>query len=103
MFLLQGFSVKRETKAYSPAFSPDTAQQSGVTAAQGVIVVNVAQGSAAGDAGVMRGDVIHEMNGTNITGVKDFNAAAAKVQKNREIVLLIERGDSMIYLAFVVR
>lgn len=85
------------------AINPDTAQQYGLTAKQGVIVLSVGQGSAAEDAGVMRGDVIHEINGNNIKTLADFTAIAAKIQKNREVVLLIERGDTMVYLAFVVR
>jgi len=85
------------------AVTAETARQYGVTATQGVIVLNITQGSAAEDAGVMRGDVIHEVNGANIKGLKDFTVAAEKIQKNREVVLLIERGDTMVYLAFVVR
>jgi serine protease Do len=85
------------------AITPDIARQYGVTAKQGVIVLNVTQGSAAEDAGVMKGDVIHEVNGNNIKGINDFSAIASKIQKMREVVLLIERGDTMVYLAFVVR
>lgn len=85
------------------AITPDTAERYGVTAKQGVIVVDVARGSAAEDAGVMAGDVIHEVNGENVRTLNEFTAVTGRIQKNREVVLLIERGDTMVYLAFVVR
>jgi serine protease Do len=83
--------------------TPEAAQQFNITAKQGVVVLNVEEGSAAEDAGVMRGDVIHEVNGRNIRGMADFAGAAANLKKGRETVLLIERGESMVYLAFTVR
>jgi serine protease Do len=83
--------------------TPEAAQQFNITATQGVVVLNVAEGSAAEDAGVMKGDVIHEINGRSVKTIDDFNGAAGSIKKGRETVLLIERGESMIYLAFTVR
>jgi serine protease Do len=81
----------------------DSAEQYGLTAKQGVIVINVAQDSAAEDGGVMTGDVIHEINGIAVKNMKDFDEAVKSVKKGREAVLLIERRDSMVYLAFTAR
>jgi hypothetical protein len=47
--------------------------------------------------------VIHEVNGNTVKSLNDFTALASSIKKNSEVVLLIERGDTKVYLAFVVR
>ncbi|HRU38941.1 MAG TPA: PDZ domain-containing protein, partial [Candidatus Goldiibacteriota bacterium] len=81
----------------------DLASQYSITARQGVIVINVAEGSSADEAGVMKGDVIHEVNGTNVKNAQEFKEAVKGLRQGREAVLLIERGDAMVYLAFRVK
>lgn len=81
----------------------DIASQYGLSKDSGVVVLSVDSGSSAEDAGIMRGDVIHEINGMQIKNSGDFNDAVKTVQKNRQVVVLIERGNSMLYLAFNVR
>jgi serine protease Do len=56
--------------------------------------------SPADNAGIQPGDVIHEMNGRRIKNTSDFDGVAAKIAKGTQVVLLIERGDTMVYLAF---
>jgi len=78
--------------------------QYGIRSESGALVIEVAGGSLADEAGITRGDIIHEMNGIRIRSAKDFNEAAAKtVKRGEETVLLIERANTMIYLAFTVR
>ena len=81
----------------------DIASQYGLPKGSGVVVISVDSGSSAEDAGIMRGDIIHEINGKQIKNVNDFNETIKNVQKNRQVVVLIERGNSMLYLAFNVR
>lgn len=81
----------------------DIASQYGLSKGSGVVVLSVDSGSAAEDAGIMRGDIIHEINGKQIKNINDFNEIVRTVQKNKQVVVLIERGNSMLYLAFNVR
>jgi len=81
----------------------DIASQYGLSKGEGVVVISVDGGSSAEDAGIMRGDIIHEINGRQINNVNDFNEAVKTVEKNKQVVVLIERGNSMLYLAFNVR
>jgi serine protease Do len=80
----------------------DTARSLDIKDKQGVVVVDVSQGSAADDAGLQRGDVIKEVNDQSVKDVTDYNAAVAKARdKNptKPIVFLIKRGDATRFLA----
>lgn len=79
------------------------ARQNGTDSASGVVVVNVEQGSVADEAGVMKGDIIHEINTIRIKNTQAFNSVESKLGRGSEVVMLIERGNAMIYLAFTVR
>ncbi|HPD18297.1 MAG TPA: DegQ family serine endoprotease [Candidatus Goldiibacteriota bacterium] len=81
----------------------DVASQYGISKGEGVVVISVGSGTAAEDAGIMRGDIIHEINGKHIKNVEDFNNAVKTAKKNEQVVILIERGNSMLYLAFNLR
>lgn len=69
----------------------------------GVVVLSVTPGSPADDNGVMRGDIIHEINGQEIKTAEDFNKIISRFKRGDEIVLLIERSDAMLYIAFKLR
>jgi serine protease Do len=100
---------KPATPEMKPQVSP--AQQSigiivtELTAAQkkeakvkgGVRVESVAEG-AAQRAGVREGDVITAIGNTEISTVKDFEAAIAKLDKSKPIPLLLRRGELASYL-----
>ncbi len=73
------------------------------SSASGVVVLNITPGSPADDNGIMRGDIIHEINGQNVKNVEDFNRIISKFKKGDEIVFLIERSDAMLYIAFKIR
>ncbi len=66
--------------------------------ASGVVVANVHTGSPAEQAGLQRGDIIQEVNRQPIIGVKDFEAAAAKIKKEENAVLLVNRQGSSIFI-----
>jgi serine protease Do len=80
--------------------SAELSQQYNLSATSGVVVLQVENNSPADNAGIQPGDVIHEMNGRQIKNTSDFDEAAAKTAKGTQVVLLIERGDTMVYLAF---
>ncbi len=79
------------------------ARQYGTDSMTGVAVVNVESGSVADEAGVMKGDIIHEINTIRIKNSEVFNSVTGKLGRGSEVVMLIERGNAMIYLAFTVR
>jgi len=80
----------------------ETARSLDIKDKQGVVVVDVSQGSAADDAGLQRGDVIKEVNDQSVKDVADYNAAVTRARdKNptKPIVFLIKRGDATRFLA----
>jgi serine protease Do len=64
----------------------------------GVLVAHVQAASPAEQAGLQRGDVIQEINRQPVTGVKDYEAAAAKIKKEENAVLLVNRQGSSIFI-----
>jgi serine protease Do len=63
----------------------------------GVIVSDIAEDSPA--AGVlMQGDVIQEVNRKRITGVKDYLEIVAKIGKDDNVLLLVYRGGSSVFI-----
>jgi Do/DeqQ family serine protease len=61
------------------ALSPDLAQRFGITRA-GVLVTDIASGSAADRAGLRRGDVILDVDGAPVPDVASFQRALGKVK-----------------------
>lgn len=59
---------------------------------RGVQVTDIAPGSAADAAGLMRGDVITEVAGKPLRGTADFDAAIAGADLTRGVILLVDRA-----------
>ncbi len=64
----------------------------------GVVITHIAQGSGADRAGLMRGDVIREVNRQPVKSVHDFEEAASDLEKNKSALLLINRGGSSLFV-----
>jgi len=64
----------------------------------GVLVAHVQAGSSAEQAGLQRGDVIQEVNRMPIATVKDYEAAAAKIKKEENAVLLVNRQGNSLFI-----
>jgi serine protease Do len=64
----------------------------------GVVVAHVQAGSPAEQAGLQRGDVIQEINRQVITGVKDYEAEVAKIKKDENAVLLVNRQGNSLFI-----
>ena len=80
----------------------DFAKENGLREKEGVVVVDVAQGSGADDAGLQRGDIIKEVNDKPVSDTIEYNAAVEKAkEKNpkKPVVLLIKRGDATQFIA----
>jgi serine protease Do len=78
----------------------DTAKQLGVKGkSQGVVVTAVEQDSVAEKAGVMRGDVIREVNRQSVKSVKDFENVSSGIKKGENILILIDRRGNALFLS----
>lgn len=67
---------------------------------KGVVVVDVEEDSAAFSKGVRHGDVIVEVNRKRITDRKSYRTAIKGLRKGDNVLLLLKRGKSTIYIAF---
>lgn len=66
----------------------------------GVQVVEVAPESSAAEAGVHAGDVILAVNRKDVNDPAAFNRAMDEAREKNNVVLLIQRGETTLYLAF---
>jgi serine protease Do len=64
----------------------------------GVLVAHVQAGSPAEQAGLQRGDVIQEVNRQTVVTIKDYDAAAAKIKKEENAVLLVNRQGNTLFI-----
>lgn len=78
----------------------DTAKELGVKGkAQGVVVTAVEPDSGAEKAGVMRGDVIREINRQPVKSVKDFEKVSSGLKKGEHVLILIDRRGNSLFLS----
>jgi serine protease Do len=77
----------------------DLAAKMGISETSGVVVAEVKQGSIAEDAGLVRGDIIKEINDVKITTMKDYERAVAARKKGGVMRILLKRGDSSLFVA----
>jgi len=64
---------------------------------EGVIVKEVKKKSPAEEAKIRVGDLIMEINGQKVEGLKEYNQALSKVDKKEDAVFLIKRGRWTLY------
>jgi len=78
----------------------DIARQLGLSPnAAGVLVSDVASGSAAESAGVEQGDVIVEINHQPVRNINDYRRISSKLGKKAGALLLINRRGDELFLA----
>jgi Do/DeqQ family serine protease len=65
----------------------------------GAVVVDVARGGAAAEAGIRRGDVIVSVNRTRVAGAADYQHAIRQARPGSTLTILVQRGDANIYFA----
>ncbi len=64
----------------------------------GVVVAGIADGSAAGEAGIEEGDVVVEINRKPVRNVNDYRKVAEKLGKNDGVLLLVIRRGGRLYI-----
>jgi serine protease Do len=80
--------------------TPDLARQLNLKSTDGVIVARVDEGSAAGEAGVQRGDVIREINRQKVKSIADYERLTKDVKDGDRLTVLLQRGQMSLYVAF---
>ncbi|HWC28715.1 MAG TPA: trypsin-like peptidase domain-containing protein [Dehalococcoidia bacterium] len=73
--------------------NPAIAAQIGTDEEQGAVVMQVADGSPADDAGLTRGDVITEVDGEEIRGESDLSRLIDAKDPGDEVTLTVVRGN----------
>ncbi len=73
--------------------------QFGIKDRRGAVIVDVAPGSPADQAGLQPGDVIKEINRKAVGSLKDYERAMATVEKGKPILFLIKRGSQTLYVS----
>jgi serine protease Do len=90
---LAGFRVMQLTD--------EIAKQLGLSSREkGVVIVSVAPGSAADEAGLKKGDVVQEVNKKRVSGLSDFNNAASRLRSGDMVLLFINRSGRKFYVPF---
>lgn len=69
----------------------------------GVLVVALDPAGPAAQAGVQPGDLILAVNQQEVSDLDSFQRAAKRAQKSRSVVLLIQRDQMTLYVAFPLR
>jgi len=80
--------------------TPDLARQLNLKSTEGVIVARVEEASAAGEAGVQRGDVIREINRQKVRSMNDYERLTKDVKEGDRLTVLLQRGQMSLYVAF---
>jgi len=70
---------------------------------QGVVVTQMAQGSAAGQEGMRVGDIIMEVNRKVVASVKEFSQNTSGLKAGDSVLFLVYRGGNTFYLVLKVR
>jgi Do/DeqQ family serine protease len=76
----------------------DLAEHLKLEVADGVVVTDVADGSAADREGLKRGDVITAIDRAPTHSADDFKAAVAKVDPAKGVLLYVHRGRSSVFV-----
>ena len=77
----------------------EVARELELPSTDGVVVDNVASGSAADKAGIRPGDVIREINRKPVKTMADFDRLARSTRREQPMTIKVQRGASSLYVA----
>lgn len=69
-----------------------------ITAREGVVIVEVRSGSQLARIGARPGDVLRQIDDTQVAGPEEFRRAVVKYRQKSSLVLLIQRGEQGYYV-----
>jgi serine protease Do len=79
--------------------TPEISRYLGIPLKSGVVVVGVAEGSIADEAGIQPQDVILQINRMKVTSLKEFNREMTSKNSKNGVMLLIKRGQATFFIA----
>jgi serine protease Do len=85
------------------SITPEIAEKLGIEDTEGVLISAVKRGSPAAEAGLMRGDIVREINRKPVTNVEEYNKTIKSVIKDDIILFLVSRGDRAFYATIKVK
>jgi serine protease Do len=74
--------------------TPKIAKSLGIEESQGLIVSDITPGSAAAEVGILRGDIILEINREKVETVDQYKKALQAAQEKKSILLLMKRDQN---------
>ncbi len=87
--------------------SADVARALGIKTTRGVVVTQVEEGSPAGEAGLLRGDVIEQVGQTNVSSVAEMNAQVSQLLgrqtgASKKVALYINRNGERSFVVIAI-
>jgi serine protease Do len=79
--------------------SKELAAQLRTSETSGVVVMEVKQGSAAHEAGLAKGDIIRQINGSAVSNRDSYAKAVATLKKGDLARFLVRRGETALFIA----
>jgi len=79
--------------------TPEIARHLGLSQKQGIIVVEVQEGSVAEAVGLQPKDIILQVNKVNVTTLRDYVQEMRKIIEKGENLLLVKRGKSTFFVS----
>ena len=64
------------------------------------VLVAARSSALGGDEGLQVGDVIYALNGVSVQGLGELREAVSRVREGGALVLQVERGGKLLYVAF---
>ncbi|MHB8092197.1 MAG: DegQ family serine endoprotease [Syntrophales bacterium] len=83
--------------------TPQVARELGLKQTAGVVVTDIESGSPAEDAGIQTGDVIESVNRKPVKNVSEFVKEVEKVKKGDGLLLLVQRGQSALFVGITLK
>ncbi len=66
----------------------------------GVVVQDIAPNSAAGEAGILPGDILKKVNNTPVKDVKSYSQVVANIKSKQPVLMDLERQNLKLFVAF---
>jgi len=78
---------------------PNNEREYDLQASDGLVITAVAPNSPAAEKGLRPGDVILEVNRAVVSSLRDYREAVGKHEKDRPVLLLVQRGENTSFVA----
>ena len=96
--LAQGQEPQQDFGIAVREITPEMAQRYGLSKKDGIIIAQVEPGSEAEEAGIRSGDIIEEINRSQVRTLSEYNRILGKIKKGENILLLLRRGENALWI-----